>query len=123
LRLKGWLPPLIWAGVILTGTSLPTSALPERVSDFDKVLHFTIYAVLAVLLARWFAEVTTRWRAVLLAMVITVTFGAIDEWHQQFVRGRYPERADLFADALGAAAGAFSFAALRRRATATSHTR
>lgn len=123
LRLKGWLPPIIWAGVILTGTSIPSSVVPGRVSEFDKVLHFIIYAILAVLLTRQLAEVTTRWRAALLAIVISAAFGAADEWHQQFIRGRYPERADLVADTLGAASGALLVIALRRRASATAITR
>ena len=123
MRLKGWLPPIIWAGVILTGTSLPSSAVPSRVSEFDKILHFTIYALLAVLLARQLSEVTTRWRAAILATVISVAFGAVDEWHQQFVQGRFPERADLLADTLGATAGAFTVAAIRRRSSTIPVTR
>jgi VanZ family protein len=122
LKLKGWLPSLVWAGVILVGTSLPSSAVPSRVSDFDKVLHFTIYALLAVLLARRFVEITSRWRAFLYTIVVSSAFGAADEWHQQFIRGRFPERADLLADTLGATVGALTTVALRRRPAAISHT-
>ena len=46
----------------------------------------------------------------LLAIAIAVMFGAADEWHQRFVPQRRPELADLRADALGAAGGAFLFA-------------
>jgi VanZ family protein len=119
LNLKRWLPPIIWAGVILTATSIPSSVIPRGVSEFDKVVHFTIYALFAVLLGRSLSEVTTRWRAAILAIVISAVFGAVDEWHQQFVRGRFPDRADLLADTLGAVGGAFTVAALQRRTTTT----
>ena len=117
------MPPLAWAGVILIGTSIPSSAVPSQLSGWDKVLHFTIYALLAVLLTSSLLDVTTRWRAAVLAIVISAVFGAVDEWHQQFIRGRFPERADLLADTLGAAAGAFTIASLRRRASTTATTR
>jgi VanZ family protein len=119
LKLKPWLPPTLWAGVILTGTSLPSTVVPTQVSAFDKVLHFTVYALFAVLLARSLFEVTTRWRAALLAIAIAAVFGAVDEWHQRFIRGRFPDRADLLADTLGAVGGAFTVAALRRRTSTT----
>ena len=85
MRLKGWLPPIVWAGAILTATSLPSSAVPRQVSEFDKVIHFTIYALLAILLTRSLTEVTTRWRAVLLALVISTAFGAIDAYRRAVV--------------------------------------
>ena len=119
MNLRRWLPPIVWAGVIFTGTSIPSSVVPHRVSEFDKILHFTVYALLAVLLGRSLSEVTTRWRASLLAVIIAVAFGAVDEWHQQFVRGRFPDRADLLADTLGSVAGAVTIAALQRRTSTT----
>jgi VanZ family protein len=123
LKLKPWLPPIIWAGVILIGTSLPSSSVPRGVSDYDKLLHFAIYALLAALLTKPLLEVTARWRAVILAIVIAAAFGGVDEWHQQFIRGRFPDRADLLADTLGATAGALAMVALLRRTSTTPATR
>ena len=114
LKVRRWLPPLLWAGVILTGTSMPSSALPDQVSSFDKVLHFTIYAIFAALLGRQMSEVVSRWRAALLAIAIAMAFAALDEWHQQFIPGRSMELADWHADSLGAVIGALTGAALRR---------
>lgn len=119
MKLKRWLPPIVWAGVILTGTSIPSSAVPSGVSEFDKILHFAIYALLAVLLGRSLSEVTTRWRGAVLAIVLSAAFGAVDEWHQQFIEGRFPDRADLLADTLGAVGGAVTVAALQRRTSTT----
>jgi VanZ family protein len=123
LNLKGWLPPIVWAGVILIGTSLPSSALPSGVSNYDKLLHFTIYALLAALLTRPLSDVTVRWRAAFLALMIAAAFGGVDEWHQQFVAGRFPDRADLLADIVGAVVGASTMAGLQRRTRTTPVTR
>ena len=114
LNVRRWLPPLLWAGVILIGTSLPGSLVPREVSAFDKALHFTVYAILAVLLTKQISEVTGRWRAAMLSIVLIATFGAADEWHQGFILGRSQELADWRADTMGAALGALAVAAMRR---------
>lgn len=116
LKVRRWFPPLLWAGVILTGTSLPAALVPAQVSAFDKAIHFTIYLFFGVLLAREIALATDRWRAAVLAIVIAVAFAAADEWHQRFIPGRSTEFADWQADSLGATIGALIVAALRRRA-------
>ena len=115
------LPPLIWAGVILFGTSLPQDAVPVQTSNIDKFLHFTIYTVFAFLLTRQISEDTTRGRAVLGAVFIAAAFAAADEWHQRFIPGRFPEFADWLADVAGAILGAIIYALVfDRRRTAPS---
>jgi VanZ family protein len=106
LRVRRWLPPLLWAGVILVGTSLPQEAVPLQTSKIDKVLHFSIYSVFAFLLTRLLLETNPRWAAVVIAVVSIMAFGAMDEWHQSLIPGRSTELADWFADSLGAAVGA-----------------
>ena len=123
LNVRRWLPPLVWAGVILVGTSLPGSLVPKEVSAFDKALHFTIYAILAVLLAKEISLVTGRWRAAVLALAFAAAFGAVDEWHQGFIPGRTTELADWRADSIGAAIGALAVAASRRNRPTTNPTR
>lgn len=115
LKARRWLPPLLWAGVILFGTSLPQSVVPLQTSSIDKVLHFTIYTVFAFLLTRQISEDTSRWRAAALAIVVAMAFGAVDEWHQRFIPGRSTEFADWLADSFGAVIGTFMFLAFRRR--------
>ena len=56
---------------------------------------------------------TLRMAALVLAGVSA--FGALDEWHQQFVAGRSQDRADWFADTLGASFGVILSAAVRSR--------
>ena len=117
MSVRRWLPPLIWAGVILFGTSLPQDAVPVQTSNIDKFLHFTIYTVFAFLLTRQISEDTSRGRAVFGAVIIAAAFAAADEWHQRFIPGRFPEFADWLADVAGAILGAVVYAAVfsRRR--------
>jgi VanZ family protein len=96
--------------VLLLITSVPGNAIPQQLTPYDKIAHFTLYGLFAVLLTRDMVQVTGLWRATLLAIAIAVMFGAADEWHQRFVPQRRPGLADLRADALGAAGGAFLFA-------------
>ena len=123
MKLRRWLPPLLWAGVILLGTSLPQDAVPIQTSGIDKILHFTIYTVFAFLLTLTITEGFRLWQAVVLAIAFTMAFGAVDEWHQQLIPGRFPEFNDWVADSLGAVAGALVAAlmAARRRARTTVH--
>jgi VanZ family protein len=119
LSVRRWLPPLIWAGVILLGTSLPQDAVPVQTSNIDKFLHFTIYTVFAFLLTRQISEDTTPGRAVFGAVLIAAAFAAADEWHQRFIPGRFPEFADWLADLGGPLLGALLylfFFSRRRRA-------
>lgn len=117
MSVRRWLPPLIWAGVILLGTSLPQDAVPIQTSNIDKFLHFTIYTVFAFLLTRQISEDTTPGRAVIGAVFIAAAFAAADEWHQRFIPGRFPEFADWLADIGGAILGAviYAFFFTRRR--------
>ena len=110
LKVRRWLPPLAWAGVILFVTSLPGSAVPSQLGPYDKIVHFGIYGLFAVFLSRDLAQVTGRWSAALLAIAIAVAFGAADEWHQGFIPGRSTDIADWRADSIGAAGGALIFA-------------
>ncbi len=94
---------------------MPGSLLPRQVSSVDKLAHFTMYLVLAFLLARYRSEFTSRWRSAGFALVVAVAYGAIDEWHQQFIPGRSTELVDWYADSLGAASGALLFLLYSRR--------
>jgi VanZ family protein len=114
LKVRRWLPPLLWAGVMLLVTSMPGSAIPRPLIPYDKVVHFTAYGIFAVLLSRDIAQVAGLWRAVLFALVIAAAFAAADEWHQRFIPGRQTDLADWRADFIGAAGGALLFALYHR---------
>jgi VanZ family protein len=116
------LAPAVWAGFILVLTSLPGSAVPTiGITNFDKAVHFSLYAIEAVLTLRALRAAGRRdWATVALLIVALSAMGAADEWHQQFIPGRSQDRYDWMADTLGAAVGALIAAgALARRETMT----
>ena len=123
MKVRRWLPPLVWAGVILFATSLPGQVLPPQVSRYDKITHFVVYGIFAALLVRDIAMTTPPWRAALLAIAGACVLGLADEWHQQFIPNRLSDIADFSADAVGASIGALMFVLRERTRTRTIVTR
>ena len=74
--------------------------MPELgISNFDKVVHFFVYGLLATLAVRLGRGRRAAW----LALLAVSFFGVTDEWHQSFVPGRSCEFGDWVADTTGAA--------------------
>lgn len=71
-----------------------------------------MYGFLGLLLARAMHNPprTTRIRVVIAAFLLVVAIGALDEWHQHFIRGRSTELADWLADSAGGLLGALLWA-------------
>ena len=102
-----WLPPLLWAAFILILTSIPGSHIPvPPFRYFDKVVHLAIYGVLGWLTARSWANGSRLAATALVALALVSCFGALDEWHQQFIPLRSMDLLDWAADTTGAAIGA-----------------
>jgi VanZ family protein len=103
LSARRWLPPAMWAVLILVLTSVPTpSDTPGNIPHLDKVVHFVLYAG-----EGWFVTRALRTRRPLTlvgALLAIAAFAAFDEWHQRFF-GRDPGVLDWIADAIGASAG------------------
>jgi VanZ family protein len=95
--IRQWLYPVALAGVIVAASGQGSVAAPDII-DFDKVAHFSIYGLLATLVARAGFPGGRGWWAV----VVVSLFGLTDEWHQSFTPGRSVEVADWVADTLGA---------------------
>ena len=82
------------------GDTLPLPA----VVNLDKLLHLMAYTVLG--LAFLFA-LSPGWRirrpraAAVATVLFCLAYGLSDEFHQQFVPGRFPGADDLVADTLG----------------------
>ncbi len=126
-RLRYWLPPLLWTGVILLAssdflsaahsapwlqtivTAILGHALPEEQFNvlhfvLRKASHLTEYAILGALLFRALRADGQRWnvRWSAAAVAIAAVVASIDEWHQAFV----PSRTGAFSDVLLDTAGA-----------------
>lgn len=115
-RIALWIPPAVWAGLILLLSAQPSSRLPPSgIPGADKLVHAAIYAVLGALVARAaLGAGIRRGVALILAAGGAAAFGLFDEWTQQFSAGRFPDLADAGADTVGAVLGA-GLVLLRRR--------
>ena len=112
---------LAWGVFLFTLTSWPSPPrvpLVSGIPNFDKLVHFALYAVEA-----WFLYRSVRWpgqprfslaRALAIVGVMAV-WGVADETHQAWIPGRAMEGDDVAADAAGAAAGAVAASVLSRR--------
>ena len=110
--MKYWAPPLLYMALIFVVSSLeqPPFPMPEfEWFTIDKLYHFIEYAILGGLVARAFLKAKPSvvpsqlvWG---LAAVLSILYGASDEWHQTLVPGRLATVADWVADVLGSIAG------------------
>jgi len=110
--MAAWVPVGVVAGAIFFVSSL--SSVPTVPVDyFDKVEHFSAYALLAFLACRAFAAtgMDARWGVVLASF-----YGLSDELHQAFVPGRSSDLFDWVADTTGAVAALFLYLRHTRRA-------
>ena len=106
---------MLWAALILILTSIPGSHIPPLpLRNFDKIVHFAIYGVLGFLTARAWANGSRATAVALLALALVSCFGALDEWHQQFIPQRSMDLLDWAADTTGAAIGVIAALASER---------
>jgi VanZ family protein len=104
-RTLRWTPPVLWVSLILVGTSWPAISVgPDTPAGLDKVVHFTMYAVLGALVLRA-TRSYRRARTQVLVLLVLSAFGAIDEYHQEFIPRRSASVLDWVADSLGALTG------------------
>ena len=106
MRLKCWLPALLWMGLIFFLSS--RSTLPGPDEAFWNILlkktgHFVVFGVLAglyVLGLRGGQPATPK--ALWIALGLTLLYALSDELHQSYVPGRHAKVADWLIDAAGA---------------------
>lgn len=106
--------PALWAGAIVGVTSVPGRDVPDvGVPHIDKLVHFGLYAILGLLIARAVSSAHDRARsrpafgALLSWFVGIALFAAADEWHQRWVPGRSADLSDWWADVAGGALALF----------------
>jgi len=101
-----WLPVLLWAGVIFTFSSFPTTTTTDfYLGDFliKKTAHVIEYGILATLLFRALINSdVTKSRSMFLSVLIAFLYGLTDEFHQSFTPGRGPKFTDVLIDTFGA---------------------
>ncbi len=110
-----WVLTINYMGVIFYLSSLGGSDLPTLIGNFDKVIHMFLYLILAFLLSLSLNKSGIKRYVFLLAFLISVFYGASDEFHQSFVPDRDVSLYDLFADAFGAFLGSYFASLIRLR--------
>ena len=103
-RLDPWAPPLVLMAVIFFFSAQPSLDSGLGVIDLigRKLIHFSEYALLALL---WWRALRTRLdgrTAALAALAVTSLYAASDEFHQSFVDGRNGSPIDWAIDSAGA---------------------
>lgn len=110
-----------WLGywlVLFVLNHRPLRRIPYLAHGSDKVAHFVMYLVLALLGGRYLRSTGRRltWRLLSLWALVYIAFAAIDEWLQQFV-GRTTSVGDWQADVLGVCIGTLWLAMRKPSAT------
>jgi VanZ family protein len=111
---------LLWAVAIFLSSSIPSDQLPNlAILGFDKVVHLSIYCILAFLIHRALRRQThlevLQKNALSATIVLTIIYGISDEMHQMVVPGRNATVYDVLADGIGASSYAALFALWQRR--------
>lgn len=102
--------------LIFVSSSIPAETFP-KVSfwGWAKLVHLLYYMILCYLVQRalrrqvQFPKLAEH--PFLYGFIVTVLYGATDEFHQLFTPGRHGQLSDVFIDSLGAM---LSFIAIRR---------
>ena len=109
------LSTLVFTGLIMLVSLLPGSSrhgdvpfswlVMKTPTLLQKALHVCLYAILALLLV-WTLDDLQSWTyRLLIAFILAVAFGALMEWCQTMVPGRYGTVFDVALNAAGAAIG------------------
>ncbi len=104
-HLKIWLPPLGYALLIFTLSSIESASLPSLQFKLgDKLIHLAEYGLFGFLTARLFVQLGWK-QPYIWAVLIASFYGVTDEIHQFYVPGRTMEVYDWIADTLGGLLG------------------
>jgi len=98
-----WLGAIAWMSVVFAASAWPKHG-PPSARGTDKVLHFVAYAVLTVLLFRWWRTTAARSRlaiAIGRASIIAIGYGLFLELYQLRVPGRDFQWSDILANCAG----------------------
>ena len=117
--------PVLCMGLILIVASTPADDGEETQRHFLRFLllpsllqnlaHIPAYGLLAFLW-RWSLDAYVQARtAIVLALVLTISFGIFQEFYQSMIPGRYASLSDVLSDTLGAALGIWVFSWMQKR--------
>ena len=111
-RIDPWLPPILLMAVVYFFSAQPDLSSGLGLADLigRKLIHAAEYALLCFL---WWRALSTRFaprEALGAALLLSIGYAALDEYHQTFVDGRNGSPVDVAIDALGAGLAAVAIA-------------
>ena len=109
---KYWAPLCLYAGIIFYMSSLSHPLPSISIPYFDKFIHIVEYSIFGILAARALKNsprVVFNKNFIMFAVLITVAYGASDEFHQIFVPFRACDIFDLTADLIGGTIGSLIY--------------
>jgi VanZ family protein len=92
--------------------------MPSFFEGSDKVVHAGLYGVLGMSLG-WGQVRSPAPPPHFVLILVGALYGATDEWHQVFVRGRTPDWSDWVADVVGVVCGYLLITASMKRRDAS----
>lgn len=116
---------ICWLILISLASSIPhLNIATNTIIGADKLIHLGVFAVLAYLIFGALRQMINHIDIkifIILVLLITVSFGFIDEYHQSFVAGRIFSLWDWLADAIGGIIGVVSFQWIHKENTFSPH--
>ena len=110
-----WMLTILFVGLVVilsvtpgraqAGDSIFVWLVVNTPTPLQKFMHVAIYAALALLVMWSLEAVESRTARIALTFVLTVGLGAILEWYQTLVPGRFGTIVDALLNAIGAIAG------------------
>lgn len=110
-----WIVTLAYVGVIIAlsiapgiekpGDSVFSWLVVNTATPLQKIMHVAVYAALAAVWMWTLAPVESRATRIALTLAATLGLGAILEWHQTTVPGRFGTVTDVLLNLVGAIIG------------------
>jgi len=106
-KIKYHLPIIAYCVLIFILSSIPGNSLPDlKIEISDKMAHFGIYFIMFFLFVYSLKNQNfssgLKKNYLVFALLFTALYGALDEYHQKFVRNRTCEFYDFLANIIGA---------------------
>ena len=92
-------------GIERPGDSMFSWIVINTAKPMQKAMHVAVYALRAMLWVRTLESVESRSIRVVLALVACISLGAVLEWHQTRVPGRFGTVADVILNVIGTIVG------------------
>ena len=116
MKLKPFIPALVWLIIIVVLSGYPGKNLPKAPFDeFDKLVHLAIYALLSFLSALGFSKqpnsfLLSNKLQIFFSISFSIIMGGLIEVLQEYVFiNRYGDWYDFIANSLGAIIGVIGF--------------